>query len=123
MKSWKKPLSLLCAAAMVCSLAACGPKEPKETPDAGIYTPGTYEGTAQGYGGTVTAKITVDANSITSVTITGPDETPSIGGAALSTLEANALAKGADMDGVAGASMTSDAAKAAVAAALAKAKR
>ena len=38
MKTLKKPLSLLCALAMILSLAACGDKKDNES---GIYTPGT----------------------------------------------------------------------------------
>ena len=80
MKTLKKPLSLLCALAMILSLAACGDKKDNES---GIYTPGTYTGEAQGFNGTVTAKITVDANAITGVELEGPGETESIGQAAL----------------------------------------
>ena len=36
MKTLKKPLSLLCALAMILSLAACGDKKDNES---GIYTP------------------------------------------------------------------------------------
>lgn len=123
MKNWKKPLALLCAAAMACSLAACGPKEPEATPDAGIYTPGTYTGEAQGFGGTVTAKITVDANTITDVELEGPDETASVGQAALPTLvDQIKEAQSAEIDGVASATMTSNGIKEAVAKALAQAR-
>lgn len=50
------------------------------------YTPGTYEGTAKGFGGTVTVTVTVDESAITAVEATGGDETPAIGGAALATV-------------------------------------
>jgi len=89
---------------------------------AGIYKPGTYTASAQGFGGSVTATVTVSADAITDVTITGDSETPAIGGAALADLAANAKAKGAGMDGVSGATLTSNGAKEAVAAALAQAK-
>lgn len=127
----KKHLSYLLCAAMVCSLAACGGKEAEvstegqsqETTQAakeettkaeetkaeeGIYTPGTYTGEANGYGGKVTVTVTVDASSITDVTIEGASETPAIGGAALEELAGQIKdAQGADIDGVAGATMTS----------------
>lgn len=123
MKSMKKMVALALAGAMALSLAACGPKEkPQESQNAGIYTPGTYEASAQGYGGTVTVAITVDANSITDVKITGDQETPAVGGAALPDLEAQVKEKGAEIDGVAGASMTTKAVKEAAAAAIAAAK-
>ena len=126
MKTMKKFAALALVGAMALSLAACGPKdEPKDsqTPDqSGIYTPGTYEGSAQGYGGPVTVSITVDANAITDVKVTGDQETPTVGGAALDTLADQIKEKGADIDGVSGATMTSNGAKAAAADAIAKAK-
>lgn len=96
--------------------------EPTPEPAPKTYKAGTYTGSAQGFGGSVVATVTVDDDNITDVTITGDSETPTIGGAALETLAANAKAAGADMDGVSGATMTSNGAKEAVAAALAQAK-
>ena len=54
------------------SFAACGTKEPAapETPETpstigeGLFTPGTYEGTAKGYHGDITLTVTVDENNI-----------------------------------------------------------
>ena len=98
-------------------LTACGGG------DKAAYTAGTYTGPAQGYGGEVTVPITVDASSITDVTIEGADETPEVGGAALDTLaESIKTAGSAEIDGVAGATVTSDAVKAAAADALAQAQ-
>lgn len=85
-------------------------------------TPGTYTASAMGFGGQVTATVTVDGTGITAVQITGDEETPSIGGAALEQLAANALAQGAEMDGVTGASITSSAAQLAVEQALKQAQ-
>ena len=105
---------------MALSVTACQSKEPDA---AGIYTPGTYEGSAQGYGGTVTVSLTVDANAITDVSIAGERETPSVGGAALEELAKQVKdAQSAEIDGVTGATLTSDAVKEAAAAALAAAK-
>ena len=61
--------------ACVMALTACGAYAE--------LTPGTYEGTAQGFGGTVTVKVTVDASAITAAEITGAGETPALGGAAI----------------------------------------
>lgn len=125
MKQFKRLCALAMTGAMALSLAACGPKdEPDNSPDqAGVYTPGTYESSAQGYGGAVTVSITVDANSITDVKITGDQETPSVGGAALETLAGQIKeAQSADIDGVSGASLTSKGVKEAAAVAIAKAK-
>ncbi len=75
-------LALLLAA----SLTACSTPAPTPTPspsatpsqssqpggsEAGVYTPGTYSGEAQGYGGPVTVEITGDGSSITDVKVTG----------------------------------------------------
>ena len=90
---------------------------------AGTYTAGTYTGEGQGFGGTVTVAITVDADSITDVKIEGPDETENIGGAAFEEL-ANQVkdAQSAEIDGVSGATLTSNGVKEAAAMAIALAK-
>ena len=99
-------------------------EEAEETPEeeAGL-TPGTYTGTAQGFGGEVTVTITVDeTGKITEATVTGDSETPEIGGAALETLGQQIIDKqGSEIDGVTGASLTSGAAIEAAAAAIAQA--
>ena len=77
-----------------------------------LYNPGTYTGTGQGIFGEITVTVTVSKNAILSVDeITGKDETPDIGGAAI---ESGELAQQimdtqglAEIDGVTGASMTS----------------
>lgn len=83
------------------------------------YTPGEYTGEAQGFGGTVSVTITTDESTITDVTVTGDSETPTVGGAAVGTLAEQILAaQSADIDGVAGATMTSNAARTAAQAAI-----
>ena len=68
-----------------------------------IYTPGTYEGEAQGFGGAVKASVTVDEVYITELKLTGEGETPDIGGAALTTLETEIYKQQtAEVDGVSG---------------------
>lgn len=87
------------------------------------YAPGTYTGEGNGFGGKVAATIIISSDKVTSCTLTGNGETPAIGGAALAKLEQQVEVSGnAEIDGVAGATMTSNAAKAAVAAALKSAK-
>lgn len=86
-----------------------------------IYKAGTYTATAKGFGGDVTATVTVDEFNVVDVTLAGAGETPAIGGAALPTLAESAKAKGAKLDAVAGATATSNAVKVAVADALAQA--
>ncbi len=133
----KKIFALITALALALSMGGCGQKQPDPTqkPDPtqqpstrgqqeqGIYTPSTYEGESVGYGGTVRVSITVDAGSITDVTVTGDQETPSVGGAALEKLaEQIKTAQSAEIDGVSGATYTSTAAKEGAAKAIAAAK-
>ena len=83
------------------------------------YTPGTYEASAQGFGGDVKVTVTVDENAITAVDIAGGSETPEVGGAALEPLSQQIMdAQSAEIDGVAGATITSGAVKEAAAKAL-----
>ena len=87
---------------------------------AGMAAAGVYEGAAQGFGGEVKAALTIDEQgAITSVKLSGENETPAIGGAALETLETAILsAQGTEIDAVAGATITSNAVKEAATAAL-----
>lgn len=91
--------------------------------ESGIYTAGTYTGEAVGYGGTVSVTITTDANNITDVKITGDQETPAVGGAALETLAGQIKEiQSAEIDGVSGATLTSNAAREGAAKAIAAAR-
>lgn len=72
-------------------------------------------GKGQGFGGVITAGVTVVDGVITQVVLEGPDETPGIGGAALEELAKQFQEAGsADIDGVSGATVTSKGAIAAV---------
>lgn len=131
MKKLSRAVSLVLAGSLLTAVTACtNETQPSTTPtgtpaptaEAGIYTPGTYTGSAQGFGGLVSAEITVDANAITAVTLTGADETPDIGGKALEKLTASVQEKGAEFDSISGATYTSDAVRSAVTDALAQAK-
>ena len=64
---------------------------PGMTASAGTFTPGEYAGSAQGFGGAVDVRLTVDEEAITAITITGANETEAIGGAAIATLISQAL--------------------------------
>ena len=99
---------------VVCvSLAACGGSS---STAAGV----TKTGSAEGFGGAVTATLTVDANgTVTDCKLEGAQETESIGGAALEELSKQVVAvNGPAIDGVAGATVTTKAVRKAVAAAL-----
>lgn len=81
----------------------------------------TVTGTAKGYGGDITVTLTVDEGKITGIEVNAPDETPAIGGAAVETLSAAILAAGnCEIDGVSGATFTSNGVKLACEMALAE---
>lgn len=110
----KKIISSLLAAVMVLSLAACSSKA-QET---------TITKSAQGFGGEVSVSLTFkEDGTITAVAVEGKDETENFGGAALPTLaEQLKTAQSADIDGVSGATVTSNAVKTAAKAAIAEFK-
>ena len=75
----------------------------------GLYTPGTYTGESSGHEAGLTVTVTVDENAITDVSVDVSKETATIGGAAGPALEAQILeAQSTDIDGVSGATETSD---------------
>lgn len=89
----------------------------------GTFIPGTYTGEGQGYGGTVVVTLTTDSSSITDVKVKGDKETPNVGGLYLETLANQVkMAQSAEIDGVSGATLTSDGVREAAAAAIAQAK-
>ena len=126
----KRTLSLLLAFVMVLGLAACGGNTAQETTaaataaseEAGIYTPGTYTGTAAGKNGDVKVEVTFSANAIDSVKVVEHSETAGISDGAIENIptaivENQSLA----VDTVSGATVTSDAILNAVADAVAQA--
>ncbi len=111
-----KMIKVLVCAMAVAMLAGCQSK------GAEVKT-STYTGTGKGYDGDVVVTITVndETKEITDVETTGTDETVSAGGETVETLDANFLAaQSAEFDGVAEATVTSNAYKEAVANALAQ---
>ncbi len=81
----------------------------------GIYNPGTYTATAQGINGPVSVTLTFDANSITDAAIDVSGETAGIGAEIADEVASQILAsQGAEIDGVSGATVSSNAVKAAV---------
>ena len=70
----------------------------------------TATGEGEGYGGTITAEVTMAGDRILDLQLTGADETPEIGGAAITALQDEILEK-QSLDGVeavSGATWTSD---------------
>ena len=83
---------------------------------------GTYAATAQGFGGDITVDVTLSGGKIADVKIVGDSETPGLGAVAVEKMPAQLLeAQSADVDGVAGATVSSNAIQAAFGDALAKA--
>ncbi|MBQ1490864.1 MAG: FAD-binding protein, partial [Blautia sp.] len=88
-----------------------------------LYTPGTYEGSARGMESTVTVTLTVDETSILSAVVDASGETAGIGAAAAEELAGQLVeTQGIMIDGVAGATVTSEAVRKAAAIALAEAQ-
>lgn len=88
-----------------------------------IYTPGTYTSSAPGYDGDVKVDVTVSETELLELTFYGEGETPEIGGTALNTLQHTMLKQQtSEVDSIAGATFTSDAAIAAAGKALAEAR-
>ena len=94
-----------------------------EESSAAVFTPGTYTGTATGMASDVTVTITVDETSILSAVVDSSGETAEIGAAAQDTLAEQIMAvQSQEIDGVTGATVTSDAVRRACEDALAQAK-
>lgn len=129
MRKSKKIIACFMAGTMAVSAAGCG-SNPSSNPTtaapattaaaataaesedaAGEFEAGVYEGTAAGFGGDVTAQVTIDASGkITDLKVTGDGETPSVGGAAIDPMAEAILAAGnVEVDGVSGATITSQA--------------
>lgn len=95
---------------------------PKAAAVAGKFKAGTYEGTADGYGGKVTAKVTVTDSKIEKIEIDAPSETEGIGGAAIKVITDKVVANQTlAVDAVSGATRSSAAVMAALTQALEKA--
>jgi len=90
--------------------------EAGEGPDgAAGYVPGTYTATVKGFHGDVTVTVTVDEEKIVSITAEGPHETEGVGSRAIDQLPARIVeANSTKVDGISGATVTSNAIKRAV---------
>lgn len=106
----KRFLALLLAATMVLTAVPAAFAE-------GVS--GTFEGTAKGFGGDVTVTLTLTDGVITDAQAAGPDETQGIGSKAIESLPAEIVANNSiAVDGVSGATFSSNAVKEAAEAAL-----
>ena len=93
------------------ALAACNSASSSTASGAaGQYIPGTYEGTAEGISSTVKVTMTFSDSAVTDVVVDTSGETASIGAAAADELRDQLLAAGsAEIDGVSGSTITSEA--------------
>ena len=94
------------------ALAACNSASGSASTSgaAGQYIPGTYEGTAEGISSTVKVTMTFSDSTVTDVVVDTSGETASFGAAAADELREQLLAAGsAEIDGVSGSTITSDA--------------
>lgn len=115
MKYAKKGLSLLLFLAMVLGLAACGGGKTDSAGKEAIYKAGTYTASAEGMKGPVTVEVTVSETAITEVKVMEHSETDGIGTKAVDSLPGKIVeTQSADVDAESGATITSDAIKAAV---------
>lgn len=112
----KKVLSSVLSAAMLLGMAGCSSNS------SGKYTAGTYTGSGKGHSSDVKVTATFSSTEITKVELDVSGETESIGGAAADELQKQIMDKqSSDIDGVSGATETTNAVKAALDDAIAQA--
>ena len=93
-----------------CNAASSSSAAPAASGAAGTYIPGTYEGTAEGISSTVKVTMTFSDSAVTDVVVDTAGETASYGAAAADQLREQLMAAGsAEIDGVSGSTITSDA--------------
>ena len=93
-----------------CNAANSSSAAPAASGAAGTYIPGTYEGTAEGISSTVKVTMTFSDSAVTDVVVDTSGETASYGAAAADQLREQLMAAGsAEIDGVSGSTITSDA--------------
>ena len=119
-KGWTKwLLSML----LILSVSGCTAENETQSSSTAIYIPGTYSGSGSGMNGMVSVTLTVDETDIVDVELDVSGETENIGGAAAETLKTQILeSNGTSIDGVSGATLTSDGVREAVKVALEKAQ-
>lgn len=103
----KKLLSIVLCAALLLSMSVC------------VLADGTFTGEGAGKGGMIQVEVTVENNELIAINVVSHDETPGFADA-LDTVSAAMIAQNTvDVDGVTGATLSSNGLKAAVTAALA----
>ena len=103
-------MSGVTAGALAACNSASGSASASTSGAADQYIPGTYEGTAEGISSTVKVTMTFSDSAVTDVVVDTSGETASFGAAAADELREQLLAAGsAEIDGVSGSTITSDA--------------
>lgn len=121
-KTTKTILVFMLTLAMMMSVIGCGAKNDSPEDEKGQFTAGTYEGEADGYGGKVTAKVTVTSDKITEITVVADGETEGIGAPAVELIAKSIVdAQHLNVDLISGATKSSDAVMVAIIKALEKA--
>ena len=106
----KKLISILVSMLLVLSLTVTG-----------LAADGTFQGEGAGKGGMITVEVTVENGEIAAINVLSHDETPGFADALGTVSAAMIAANQVDVDGVTGATLSSNGLKAAVTAALAAA--
>ena len=110
----RKLVCIILACLVFCSFAMAEPAA-----EVTLFTPGEYTVETQGFGGPITVTIVVSENAIESVTIVGDNETPGLGAVAVDNLpDAIMKAQTSHVDGISGATVSSNAIVAAASQAL-----
>ncbi len=103
-------MSGVTAGALSACNAASGSTSTAASGATGTYIPGTYEGTAEGISSTVKVTMTFSESAVTDVVVDTSGETASYGAAAADELREQLMAAGsAEIDGVSGSTVTSNA--------------
>lgn len=111
----KKIISSALSSLLVLSLAGCSAASSSAGSAEGKFKAGTYTGTAEGKNGPVTVEVVLSADKIESVTVKEHSETTGISDPAIENIPGRIVeAQSTAVDGESGATITSDAVKAAV---------
>ena len=133
-KSLRESLLSLILVFLMVFVSACSSTTPTQQPteekpqieepveeESGIFTPGTYEGEGDGFGGPIKVTVTVDELSIKSIVVVEENETLGIGTTAIEKMPKTMVEKqSTGIDGISGCTFSSFGLKAAVNAALEK---
>lgn len=122
----KKIISILTVLGCILIIGGCGTSNEKayEIAEAGTWVDGTYTETAKGKNGSFEITVVIESGNIASISVGNNEETPDKGGVAIAQLPREMVeAQSYDIDGVTGATITSNGIKDAVARCLEEASK